>query len=157
MGTDPRARSPFHRPWCWALCEALDPDALDGASRILLGTHSFLAFAKAGQPERGDVCTIHEARWDGWELGPRFTITADRYLHHMVRYLVGTMVDVARGRRPLADLPALLSGEEGLATSPPAPPEGLFLARVEYPEHVRNLNDDESGIEPPEGRRTASA
>ena len=70
-------------------------------------------------------------------MGTRFTVTADRYLHHMVRYLVGTMVDIVRGRRPAADLPALLAEEAGPETSPPAPPEGLFLSRVEYPDTVR--------------------
>lgn len=138
VGTAPEARSPFHRSWCWALAEELDREGLDRAAACLVGEHSFLAFAKAGQPERGDRCTVHRASWDDWELGPRFTITADRYLHHMVRYLVGTMVDVARGRRPLDDIPALLRGTVGLETSPPAPPEGLFLARVEYPDDVRS-------------------
>jgi tRNA pseudouridine38-40 synthase len=66
-------------------------------------------------------------------LGLRFTITANRYLHHMVRYLVGTMVEVARGGRPLEEMAELLeSPDTALVTSPPAPPEGLFLARVEY-------------------------
>ena len=54
----------------------------------------------------------------------------------MVRYLVGTMVDVARGRRPLDDVAALLEPGTALVTSPPAPPEGLFLDHVEYPQDV---------------------
>lgn len=70
----------------------------------------------------------------GEALGIRFTITANRYLHHMVRYLVGTMIEVARGGRPLDEMAELLTNPEtSLVTSPPAPPEGLFLARVEYP------------------------
>ena len=73
------------------------------------------------------------ASWSEWPLGHRFTITADRYLHHMVRYLVGTMVDVARGRRPLEEMARLIANEPGLVTSPPAPAGGLFLHRVEYP------------------------
>ena len=156
VGTDPRARSPFHRPWCWALGEELDAGVLGKAASRLLGEHSFLAFAKAGQPERGDRCRVAGALWDGWELGHRFTITADRYLHHMVRYLVGTMVDVARNRRPLEDVGALLRSEPGLETSPPAPPEGLFLARVEYPEHVRIPDEPTDPIMPSETRSTAA-
>lgn len=140
VGTEPGCRSPFHRGWCWALGSELDHPALSEAAAHLPGTHSFAAFAKAGQPERGDRCTVQRAVWDRWELGLRFTITADRYLHHMVRYLVGTMVDVARGRRPSAEVPALLLGEPGLETSPPAPPEGLFLSRVEYPDHVHDVD-----------------
>jgi tRNA pseudouridine38-40 synthase len=77
-----------------------------------------------------------------------FTITADRYLHHMVRYLVGTMVDVARDRRPQSDLRSLLDDDApGLETSPPAPPEGLFLARVEYPSDVERPEKHLSEIE----------
>jgi tRNA pseudouridine38-40 synthase len=136
VGTAPAARSPFQRRWCWALADTLDGGILERAAALLPGEHSFLAFAKAGQPERGDRCTVAEARWTPWELGWAFTITADRYLHHMVRYLVGTMVDMARGRRPFADLAALLDQAPDLETSPPAPPEGLFLVRVEYPERI---------------------
>jgi tRNA pseudouridine38-40 synthase len=134
VGVDDQARSPFHRGQCWALGETLDTELLTAATQDVLGQHSFEAFAKAGQPERGYQCNVAEAAWAGWELGIRFDITADRYLHHMVRYLVGTMIDIARDRRPRADIAALLSGHEELTTSPPAPPEGLFLARVEYPE-----------------------
>jgi tRNA pseudouridine38-40 synthase len=132
IGQAPDAWSPFQRPWCWPLLDALDPALLDAAAAELPGERSFRAFAKSGQPHRGDVCRVDEARWTPWELGTSFTITADRYLHHMVRYLVGTMVDVARGRRPAEHVPGLLSGADHLTTSPPAPPEGLFLARVDY-------------------------
>jgi len=154
VGTHPRAASPFHRRWCWPLGESLDPDRLEEAARCLRGRHAFAAFSKAGQPERGEVCTVASAEWSEWQLGSRFTITADRYLHHMVRYLVGTMVDVARGRRPLADVPGLLRREPDLVTSPPAPPQGLFLSRVEYPEHV--LLGHGSGIPSPGSRDRAA-
>ncbi len=135
LGTEPESRSPFHRGWCWALCKPVEPGLLEAAAEPLAGEHSFRAFAKAGQPGQGDRCTVRSACWAPWApLGHVFTITADRYLHHMVRYLVGTMVDIARGRRPIADMSALLEGEAESETSPPAPPEGLFLTRVEYPE-----------------------
>lgn len=136
IGSRPEASSPFVRRWCWPLGEPLDPALLDAAAAGLQGRHSFLAFAKAGQPERGEECTVQEAAWSAWQHGVRFTITADRYLHHMVRYLVGTMVDIARRRRPLSDLAGLLENEPDLTTSPPAPPEGLFLSQVEYPDDV---------------------
>lgn len=157
VGTLPASRSPFHRPFCWALCEELDVEALARCETPVQGEHSFLAFAKAGQPERGDRCTVALARWDRWELGHRFTVTADRYLHHMVRYLVGTMVDVARRRRAPEDIERLLRNEPGLEASPPAPPEGLFLARVEYPDHVRVADTATDPITPSEARSTASA
>jgi len=134
IGTSPDAASPFHSRWCWPLTDELDEALLDEAAAHLAGTHSFLAFAKTGQPERGEMCTVRDASWSEWERGKRFTITADRYLHHMVRYLVGTIVDIARGRRPLPELPQLLENHPELTTSPPAPPQGLFLSHVEYPD-----------------------
>jgi len=156
VGTDPASRSPFHRPRCWALAQKLDADVLARAAAYLPGEHSFLAFAKAGQPERGDRCSVTRAEWDRWELGARFTVSADRYLHHMVRYLVGTMVDAARGRRPPEDVEALLRSQPGLETSPPAPPEGLFLTLVEYPQHVR-VPEAADVPTPSEARRTVIA
>ena len=135
VGTTEACRSPFHRHWCWPLDAPLDRDALDAAAERIVGDHSFRAFAKAGQEERGDRCTVHHAHWSEWQdVGFCFRIRANRFLHHMVRYLVGTMVDVARARRAMADLDALLAGAPGLDTSPPAPPEGLFLTRVHYRE-----------------------
>jgi tRNA pseudouridine38-40 synthase len=135
LGLVPDAFSPFHRPYCWALEAPVDRRSLEAGAALLGGEHSFLAFARSGQPQRGDRCTVHEAGWREWDdLGLRFEVSANRYLHHMVRYLVGTMVDIARARRPLDDLVGLLERPgEGLVTSPPAPPAGLYLARVDYP------------------------
>jgi hypothetical protein len=74
----------------------------------IVGEHSFRGFAKSGQPERGyrAGCTMPLAGVAGGGL--EFRIVADRFLHHMVRYLVGTMVDAARGRRPATDVALLL-------------------------------------------------
>ncbi len=136
LGLSALAFSPFHRPWCWPLFRELDVDLLHRGAALILGEHSFKRFAKVGQEARGDRCKVTEAQWVPWgELGLAFEITANRFLHHMVRYLMGTMVDVARGRRPIDDLQVLLSTPEaGLTTSPPAPPEGLFLTKVHYHE-----------------------
>ena len=135
LGISPLSRSPFHRPWCWALAHEVEHALLNQAADVLPGEHLFRAFAKSGQPERGGLCTVHDAQWEPWEdLGFSFRVTANRYLHHMVRYLVGTMVDIARKRRPLDDFGRLLANpDEDLKTSPPAPPEGLFLHHVAYP------------------------
>ncbi len=136
VGTAEETRSPFHRSWCWPLGAELDPQPMNEAAGALPGRHSFKSFRKEGQPERGEECTVVSAGWKAWDgLGMTFEITADRYLHHMVRYLVGTMVDIGRGRRPLEDFQELLTDPDGaLTTSPPAPAAGLFLIRVDYPD-----------------------
>lgn len=152
IGTAPEAASPFHAPQCWVLPCPLDRDLLDRGAQALIGEHSFHAFAKSGQPERGDRCVVSVAAWSEWSLGLRFDITADRYLHRMVRYLVGTLVAVGRSRRPVEDVAGLLEPGTTLECSPPAPPQGLFLARVEYPNDAAGAHDSQ-----PSERRTAPA
>jgi len=145
LGLAPEAASPFRAPWCWPLDRPVDEDAMGRAAAAMVGDHSFRAFAKAGQEERGDRCIVTEARWTRWEaVGLEFHITANRFLHHMVRYLVGTSVEVGLGARPVEDVAALLAGSATLETSPPAPPEGLFLSNVTYP--------PDAGLLPPRRR-----
>jgi tRNA pseudouridine38-40 synthase len=105
------------------------------AADHILGEHDFSAFAKAGQPERGVRCQVTAAAWEySTTLSDtlEFEISADRYLHHMVRYLVGTMVDIGQCHRPVDEIVRLLRREPDLTTAPPAPAQGLFLTRVEY-------------------------
>ena len=111
VGTKPESNSPFVRRYCWPIGAPLPIDVLNDAAQRFVGRHSFLAFAKTGQPERGEICTVEIAEWREWRIGVEFHVTADRFLHHMVRYMVGTMVDVARGRRPATDIDAMLSGD----------------------------------------------
>ena len=147
IGLSEGALSPFLRRWCWCISRPLDQDLLDKAAARLVGDHSFEAFAKSGQPERGTRCTVSSATWEPWEeMGLTFTITANRYLRHMVRYLVGTMVEIGRGGRPLDDLFRLIDQEsiERRGTSPPAPARGLFLAAVEYPAQALTLTRTEN-------------
>jgi len=134
VGTDDGAQSPFRRRWEWAT-GPLDIALLRDESAALPGTHGFMAFSARGQEKEHWRCRIDEAMWqprDG-EPGIEFWVTADRFLHHMVRFLVGTMVDVARGRRPAGTVRALLDTEDNQLASAPAPPHGLFLACVKFP------------------------
>ena len=131
IGTAMEAASPFHAGWCWPLCRPLELAPMRRATAAILGDHSFRAFAKSGQEERGDRCTVQEAIWVEWApLGVELNISANRFLHHMVRYLVGTLVDIGVGKRPAEEMEALLTPGTRLETSPPAPPEGLVLSRV---------------------------
>ena len=135
IGTDEGARSPFRRSWEWAAPRVLDRAALDAAASDLLGEHTFLAFAVRGTapPEDDHRCRILEATWSDRPGGVALGIRANRFLHHMVRFLVGTMVDIASGRRDPGDLARLLAAGDNTGTSVPAPPHGLFLDHVEYP------------------------
>ncbi|MBI1967284.1 MAG: tRNA pseudouridine(38-40) synthase TruA [Gemmatimonadetes bacterium] len=135
IGTDDGGRSPFRRPYEWALCRPLDLGVLAAAATTLVGEHEFRGLAAAGAATPHYRCRVALAEWapraDG--AGVMFTIEADRFLHRMVRFLVGAMVEVALGRRPLSDLSRLLAATDNQAASPPAPPQGLYLVAVRYP------------------------
>ncbi|MFN2432709.1 MAG: tRNA pseudouridine(38-40) synthase TruA [Gemmatimonadota bacterium] len=130
LGTEDLARSPFHRPYCWATSEPLDADLLREVAGDVLGTHDFGAFAHAGRGSR--VCRVSRAAWEPDALGWCLEITADRFLRGMVRALVGAFVGVARGTLERARVAAALRAREEAPTPPLAPPQGLFLWRVDY-------------------------
>jgi tRNA pseudouridine38-40 synthase len=135
VGTDDESRSPFRRRWEWALARSLDRTALDADAAALLGEHCFRAFAVQGTagPLDNHRCTVLHSEWRERPGGLEFEIEGNRFLHHMVRFLVGTMIDTATGRREAGSIAALLSAANNSNTSPPAPPQGLFLDVVRYP------------------------
>jgi len=135
VGCDRAAHSPFRRPFEWALGSSLDIGRLRAAAVGLMGEHDFRAFSAAGQPKVHYRCRVTVAAWEARRdaEGFIFDIEADRFLHRMVRFLVGTMVDIGRGRRPVTDITRLLGQTNNAEASPPAPPEGLYLVGVSYP------------------------
>ena len=135
IGLDEAAASPFRRRFEWALMRPLDTPALRSAARLLLGEHDFRAFAAKGEPKPHYLCRLALAQWETRPGGQglSFHVEADRFLHHMVRMLVGTMVEVGLERRPLADIEALLERGDNSDTSPPAPPQGLYFVAATYP------------------------
>jgi len=136
IGTDDGAASPFRRPFEWALGRPLDDAALGAAASLFRGEHDFRAFAAKGEPKPHYDCTVTTATWEPREgnRGVTFHVEANRFLHHMVRMMVGTMVDVGLGRRPVADVERLLDRRDNQETSPPAPPQGLYFVAAAYPE-----------------------
>lgn len=137
VGTDDGAHSPFRRRTEYAFGFPLDRNALRATAAALVGEHSFRAFAVKGTAPESDEhrCDVRVARWDEKPEGGGivFEIEANRFLHHMVRFLVGTMLDVASGRRPATDVEQLLSAGDNADVSPPAPANALFLDAVTYP------------------------
>ncbi len=138
VGTDEEARSPFRRGTEWAYPHPIDRDLLDAAARMFVGDHAFLAFAVRGTaPESDDHrCVVTDARWCDHPGGLIFHVEANRFLHHMVRFLVGTMLDVASRKRSLDDIAQLLGAATNDDVSTPAPPHALFLERVTYPREL---------------------
>jgi tRNA pseudouridine38-40 synthase len=138
VGTDEEAASPFRRRHELVERQPLDHALLHEAARAIVGEHCFRAFAVQGTAPATDEhrCIVREARWRDRQGGLAFEIEANRFLHHMVRFLVGTMLDAARGRRAPDSVRSLLEASDNSAVSPPAPAHALFLDRVEYPREL---------------------
>lgn len=128
-------RQPLLRDRAWHIWSDLDLDAMSAASMLLLGEHDFAAF---GRPPTGEstIRLVMESHWTrrrapyGWDW--TYTIEANAFLQHMVRRLVGVLVEVGRGRLTLADFEALFRSAELVGAITLAPPQGLVLDTVRY-------------------------
>ena len=138
VGTDDFASSPFRRTTELVWKKPLELKRLAAAASSIEGEHCFRAFAVKGTaPEKDDHrCTVSRAAWRERDGGLMFEIQADRFLHHMVRFLVGTMLEIGEGRREPDAIAELLTQEDNSKVAQPAPPHGLFLERVEYPKDL---------------------
>ena len=138
VGTDAGAESPFRAPRELVWRRPADRGLLDAGAAMIVGDHCFRGFAVRGTaPETDDHrCVVRAASWSDRPGGLAFAIVASRFLHHMVRFLVGTMLDIAAGRRDLDVIPRLLEAGDNREVSPPAPPHGLYLESVEYPREL---------------------
>ncbi len=131
-------KSPFLSPVSWHSPSALDTEAMNRAAALLRETEDFTSFAKLHSDARTNICDLREARWDDWNNqygvpGIVFTIRADRFLRNMVRAVVGTLVDVGRGKLSLNDFKNIIDARDRCLAGTSMPPQALFLWDIKYP------------------------
>ena len=133
--------NPFERRYAWHVPGALDVEAMRAAARVIEGRHDFAAFQSTG----GDVTTTEreifqstiQSTIQSTFRNPQsamlvYEVVGTGFLRHMVRTIAGSLVEIGRGRRPVAWMSDVLASRDRAAAGPTAPPQGLFLVRVEY-------------------------
>jgi tRNA pseudouridine38-40 synthase len=141
---------PFLARYVYACPWPLRLESLQGAARQFIGKHDFTSFAATepdlasrredgrGDEPRSSIRTIHSSQWELREIEGGallvYRVRGSGFLHHMVRNLVGTMIDIGRGHRRADEVPAILAAYSRAAAGPTAPAQGLFLHSVEYGE-----------------------
>jgi tRNA pseudouridine38-40 synthase len=138
---------PTLAPFVWNCTWPLDLTAMQRAAEYVIGTHDFTSFAatdpdlstrsseeetSAGVNEKSAIRTIFASNWHCESGLLIYQVTGSGFLHHMVRNLVGTFVNVGRGRTSADALPDILVACSRPAAGPTAPPQGLFLVSVDY-------------------------
>lgn len=129
-------KDPFRHPFVWKLHGTLDLDAMNRACAALFDYTDFTSFSKLHTDAKTNNCRIDRAEWVCERTEWIFTIQADRFLRNMVRAIVGTLVEVGRGKLDVTDFRKIIEGKDrGLAGSS-APAHALFLEDITYPEQL---------------------
>ena len=115
-----------------AIPDPLSLAAMASAPALLIGRHDFNAFRSVGSEISSSVRTVMRSEWRNNAGLLTYEISGDGFLRHMVRAIVGTLVDVGRGWRRPEEIPTLLAGPTRAEAGPTAPALGLFLVSVDY-------------------------
>jgi len=132
-----RVAHPLLRRFAWHPRFPLDATAMRSALGLLRGKHDFSAFCAAPGRGRTPTCTVRSARLVARGDQLAILLSADRFLHHMVRNIVGSLVEVGRGVQPPSWMAELLAGRDRTRSGPTAPAHGLLLVRVLYGDDAR--------------------
>ena len=141
-----RRKDPFMNGYSYLYTFRIDVEKMNEAAALLLGEHDFSCFEKVGSDNKTSICKVSYARWETYTPGhvslmgypaPEddylvFTIRADRFLRNMVRAVVGSLLEIGRGRHGIDWMKGLLQGGTRSDAGESVPGHALFLTKVEY-------------------------
>lgn len=147
---DGGVRDPFLRGWAWYMPQKLDDWNMQDAATELVGEHDFATYQSSGSPRTSTVRTILDftvERQVGQLCEPIvIEVAANGFLYNMVRNLVGSLVEVGLGKQPVEWPRSILPAKDRRIAGPTAPPQGLFLVSVEYPDTDPTTTEPEDEI-----------
>jgi tRNA pseudouridine38-40 synthase len=129
LRTEPTA---IWRRFAHVVTYPLDLDAMRAAAQGLIGEKDFASFTPVRSADVATVCDLRDLAIQRKEDVVAITLRADHFLHHMVRVMVGTLIEVGRGRMAPEQMEDVLCKKDRGAAGPTIPPNGLFLMEVEY-------------------------
>lgn len=130
------AKDPFRADRAYHVNFPLEWDAMQHAAQALPGKRDFSSFSKSRTQVKTNICELREARWEQVPGGWVFHVAADRFLRNMVRAMVGTLLEVGKGRMTAGQVEQLLQARDRRLAGESVPAHGLFLTRVVYPQAI---------------------
>ncbi len=125
-------KDPFRSHLSYYFNVALDVEEMKKATVFLFDYHDFTSFSKLHTQTATNICEIMEANWEFEDNMLVFTISADRFLRNMVRAIVGTLVEIGRGKLKAEDIKTIIESKDRSKAGYSVPAQGLFLSGVEY-------------------------
>jgi tRNA pseudouridine38-40 synthase len=129
-------KNPFFQELSWQLFKQPDVTLMNEAAKILLDYEDFECFSKVHTEVKHFRCKIYTAYWEPNGDQLLFHITANRFLRGMVRSIVGTLLEIGFGHRPVEDMHRIISSKDRVQAGKAAPAKGLFLSQIEYPSDI---------------------
>ncbi|MBN1199429.1 MAG: tRNA pseudouridine(38-40) synthase TruA [Bacteroidales bacterium] len=131
-----RRKDPFQVNYSYYLFGDLDVDLMNKGADFLLSTSDFTSFSKVNTDTKTNICSVTYSRWEQKGDQLVFTIRADRFLRNMVRAIVGTLLEMGKGKITFDDFRQIVAGKNRSCAGESVPAAGLFLAAVEYPQEL---------------------
>ncbi len=131
-------KNPFIYEFGWFTQINLDINKMNRAVEFLYQVNDFTSFSKLHTNVKNNICHIYQAYWNDMPDKYVFKIIADRFLRNMVRAIVGTLIDVGRGKLSVQDFKIIIDKRERSSAGASVPACGLALTYIEYPDNIKN-------------------
>lgn len=129
-------KDPFLNDRVYFMFDFLDVNEMNKGADMLMERHDFACFCKSGAASKTTICKVMDAKWEHQGSLLVFRVTADRFLRNMVRAMVGTLLDLGRGKINLKEFEGILNSGERSQAGTSVPANGLYLTDITYPSNV---------------------